>query len=93
MIEGIRTAAQVMVWLIISHPVMVLLPVITVAGIVHCVRNPLLTKADKILWTVLLIVLTPASLIAYVIVMGMKKEENKKSNACTTSSQSSQCEA
>ena len=80
MIDGIRTVAEVILWLIVSHPMMVILPLITVGAVVHCVRSCHFTKKDKTLWVALLILLTPASLIAYVIVNGMKRRENQKSN-------------
>ena len=80
MIDGIKTAGQVILWLVVSHPVLVILPLLMIGAIVHCVRNPYFNQSDKTLWIVLLIVLTPASLIAYVIVSGMKKREKIKSN-------------
>ena len=80
MIDAVRTAAQVILWLIVSHPVMVILPLLSAGAIVHCLRNKLFTQSDKTLWVILLILLTPASLIAYVFVNGMKKREIQKSN-------------
>ena len=75
MIDEIQTVAQVTLWLILSHPAMVIMLLLSIAGVVHCMRNPVLSRSDKTLWGALLILLTPASLIAYVIMNGMKRRE------------------